>query len=56
LEKGDGYFYFRGTKPTKWLDRTVKVPKVSSLSLDQWIGEYERLKKLSGEMLAGQDA
>jgi hypothetical protein len=33
-----------------WLDKTVKVPKVSSLTVEQWVAEYVRLKKLSEEI------
>ena len=53
LEKGDGYFYFWKGVANNWLDRTVNVPKVSSLTLEQWIGEFNRLKKVNGEMLSG---
>jgi hypothetical protein len=49
LDKGDGYFYFWKGDANNWLDRTVNVPKVSSLTLEQWIAEYDRLKKLNGE-------
>ena len=54
LEKGDGYFYFWKGEANDWLDRTVKVPKVSSLTLEQWIDEFNRLKKVNDEMLAGK--
>jgi len=54
IEKGDGYFYFWKGEANNWLDRTVNVPKVSSLTLEQWIGEFNRLKKLNDEMLAGK--
>lgn len=54
IEKGDGYFYFWKGDANNWLDRTVKVQKVSSLTLDQWIAEYGRLKKLNREMLSGK--
>jgi hypothetical protein len=54
IEKGDGYFYFWKGEANDWLDRTVNVPKVSSLTLDQWIGEFNRLTKLNDEMLAGK--
>jgi hypothetical protein len=37
-----------------WLDRTVNVPKVSSLTLEQWIDEFNRLKKANEKMLAGK--
>jgi hypothetical protein len=54
LESGDGYFYFLGLEPSAWLDKTVKVPKVSSLTLEQWVAEYEQLKKLNEEILRGK--
>ena len=51
LEKGDGYFYFSGGETTDWLDRSVHAHSLSSLSLDQWIAEFERLKKLNKDIL-----
>src|ERR1022692_74805 len=54
LESGDGYVYFLGLEPANWLDKTVKVPKVSSLTLEQWVAEYERLKKLNEDLLRGK--
>ena len=53
LEKGDGYFYFRGTEPNDWLDKTVKVSTLGSLTLEQWVAEYLRLKKLNAELSGG---
>jgi len=32
----------------------VNVPKVSSLTLEQWIDQFNRLKKVNDEMLAGE--
>jgi hypothetical protein len=37
-----------------WLQKTVQVPTISSLTLEQWIGEFERLKKLNAEIVKGQ--
>ena len=57
LEKGDGYFYFSGGEARDGLDKTVNAPSLSSLSLEQWIAEFERLTKLNDEILrasAGQ--
>jgi hypothetical protein len=54
LESGDGHFYFLDLEPASWLDKTVKVPNVSSLSLEQWVAEYERLKRLNEEILRGK--
>src|SRR5437763_15778738 len=50
LEKGDGYFYFRGGEAVDWLDRTVTVPNVSSLTLDQWIQAFRDLQKRNAEI------
>jgi hypothetical protein len=51
LEKRDGYFYFSGGEAADWLDRTVNAHSLSSLSLDQWMAEFDRLKKLNKEIL-----
>lgn len=51
LENGGGYFYFIGGEAAGWLDKTVRVPKVSSLTVEQWIEEFDRLKKLNAEIL-----
>jgi hypothetical protein len=54
VEKGDGYFYFWKGMANNWLDRTVNVPRVSSLTLEQWTDEFNRLKKANEKMLAGK--
>jgi len=53
LSKGDGYFYFRGGEAAEWLDKTVRAPTLSSLTLAQWLDEFQRLKKLNQEILKG---
>jgi NADPH:quinone reductase len=53
LEKSDSYFYFLGGEATDWLERTVTAFSLSSLTLDQWMAEFERLKKLNKEILGG---
>jgi len=50
LGRGGGYYYFRGGETTDWLDRTVRVPTLRSLTLAQWLEEFERLKKLNQEI------
>ena len=50
--KGDGYFYFAGGEAADWLDRTVNAHSLSRLSLEQWIAEFERLKKLNKDVLS----
>jgi hypothetical protein len=51
LVKGDGYFYFERGEAEDWLDRTVKARTINSLTLKQWIGEFERLKELNAQIL-----
>lgn len=51
LDKGEGYFYFWSGEAHDWLDRTVKVSTLGSLTLEQWVEEFKRLKKLNHEIL-----
>ena len=51
VTKGDGYFYFQSGEAEDWLDRTVNVPSLSSLSLEQWLPEFDRLTKLNAEIM-----
>jgi hypothetical protein len=51
LEKGDAYFYFSGGEAADWLDRTVNARSLSSLSLDKWMAEFDRLKTLNKDIL-----
>jgi len=51
LAKGDGYFYFSSGEADDWLDRTVKVATISSLTLDEWVKEFRRLKELNTRIL-----
>jgi hypothetical protein len=51
LEKGDGYFYFRFGEAADWLDRTVGVRTINSLTLKQWIQEFTRLKALNEQIM-----
>jgi len=56
LAKAAGYFYFQFGEAADWLDRTVRVPTVGSMTLEQWLGEYDRLKKLNQEIMRGGKA
>ena len=48
-----GYFYFESGEAADWLDKTVNVPTVNSLTLAEWVAEFEGLKKLNAEMMGG---
>ena len=43
LRKGDGYFYFGGGEAVDWLSTTVQVKKLSDLTLEQWLKEFDSL-------------
>jgi hypothetical protein len=51
LAKASGYFYFQFGEAVNWLDRTVNVPTINSHTRDEWIAEFERLKKLNQEIM-----
>ena len=51
LEKASGYFYFVGGEAADWLDRTVGVRTINSLTLKQWIEEFRRLKALNEQIM-----
>jgi hypothetical protein len=51
LERASGYFYFFGGEATDWLDRTVQATTVNALTLEQWIEEFKRLKKVNREIM-----
>jgi hypothetical protein len=51
LAKGAGYFYFSSGETDDWLDRTVKVPAINSLTLEEWVKEFGRLKELNARIL-----
>jgi len=55
LAKGDGYFYFTSGETADWLDRTVKVRTLSSLTLEQWVREFGKLKQVNRDFLGGTD-
>jgi len=57
LARGAGYFLFRGGDADEWIDRTVRVPTIGSLTLEQWVSEYKRLKTLNDDIMkAGKQA
>jgi hypothetical protein len=50
LRQVEGYFYFGGGKAVNWLTSSVMVRRISDLTLEQWLKEFdsllERNKKL----------
>ena len=51
LEKASGYFYFFGGEAADWIDRTVPGTTVNSRTLEEWIAEFKRLKKVNADMM-----
>src|SRR5262245_13408793 len=55
LAKGDSYLYFSGGEATDWVQRTVTASSLSSLTIDQWMAEFERLRKLNEEIFGAPE-
>jgi hypothetical protein len=51
LAKADNYFLFTGGAADEWLDRTVGVRTISSMTLKEWIEEFKRLKALNEQIM-----
>ena len=51
LEKGAGCFYFHLGEAAGWVDGTVRVRKLNSRTLKQWIEEFRRLKALNEQIM-----
>ena len=51
LAKAGNYFLFTGGAAEEWLDRTVGVRTISSLTLKEWIAEFKRLKALNEQIM-----
>jgi len=54
LARGDGYFYVWGGEAADWLDRTVRVPTLQSLKLEQWIEQFRLLREKNQDLLTGK--
>ncbi len=44
LERGDGYFYFRGGEADNWIAVSVHVYALNHLTLGQWLESLEALR------------
>lgn len=43
LREGNGYFYFGGGHTVNWLSSSVMARKISDLTLEQWLKEFDKL-------------
>jgi hypothetical protein len=50
LRPGDGYFYFGGGEAVNWITNSVRVRRLSDLTLEQWLEEFDRLLKLDKKL------
>jgi hypothetical protein len=51
LEKASGYFHFFGGEAADWTEKTVAGANVNSRTLEEWIAEFKRLKKLNADLM-----
>ncbi len=54
LRPGDGYFYFGGGEAVNWLTNSVRVQRLSDLTLERWLEEFEKLLKLDKRLHKGK--
>jgi len=50
----DANFNVWGGEAADWLDRTVRVPTLQSLTLEQWIERFQSLREKNRQLLAGK--
>lgn len=50
LRPGDGYFYFGGREAVNWLSNSVRVKRLSDLTLEQWLEKFDELLKLDKKL------
>ncbi len=43
LREGEGYFYFGGGEAVNWLSSSVMIKRISDLTLEQWLKEFDSL-------------
>jgi hypothetical protein len=53
LARARGYFYFQFGEAAYWLDRTVNLPTLNSLTLPEWITEFELLRRFNRKQIDG---
>jgi hypothetical protein len=46
LVKGKDYFYFWGDKASEWHSSSVMVPRLSDLTVEEWVKEYRTMEKM----------
>jgi hypothetical protein len=51
LGKGDGFFYVWSGEASEWLDRTMRVPRLRSLTLEQWVEELRKLREKNRQLM-----
>jgi hypothetical protein len=56
LREREGYFYFGGGEAVNWLSSSVMIKRISDLTLEQWLKEFDSLldrdKKVRRQMAA----
>lgn len=56
LGRGSGYYYFWGGEAADWLDQTVRAATINTLTLKEWLDNFERLRKLHEQILKSKPA
>ena len=51
LRKANNYFYFAGGEAAEWLDTSVGVRTLNTLTLKEWVEEFVRLQQVNRQIL-----
>jgi hypothetical protein len=55
LAKGEGYFYVWSGEATDWWDRTLRVPTLRNLTLEQWVDKIQKLRERNRELIGSAE-
>jgi hypothetical protein len=51
LRKAVNYFYFAGGEAAEWLDTSVGVRTLNTLTLKEWVEEFVRLQQVNRQIM-----
>ena len=50
LRPGNGFFYFGGGEAVNWITNSVRVERVSDLTLEEWLEEFDKLLEIDKKL------
>jgi hypothetical protein len=50
LRQGNAFFYFGGGEAVNWITNSIRVERVSDLTLEQWLEEFYKLMNIDKKL------